>query len=73
MIFNKKVTKTMALVKVLDLTDKGWEISYHIEVDGRYVSNSASKSEAVAKKFFQVLIENRGIHKISEVIIQEQI
>jgi hypothetical protein len=48
--------------------DADGEALYLIKVDGSFVSGTITYNETVARKYYQTVVENRGVISISQVL-----
>lgn len=65
--------KKISIVKKSRLTRYGWEIWYHVEIEGVYVPNSTSSSLELAERFFNRVVNHVGKTEIIDVIKTKKI
>lgn len=63
----------ICLIKTVELTEKGWQTSYHTEINNQYATNSTSSVKKEAECFFEKALKNKGVTKIVEIIREETI
>lgn len=53
--------------------DAQGEALYIIKVDGKFVSGTVTFNESVARKYYQTIVENKGVISISQVLESTEI
>ena len=71
--FKKQLKTKYCLIKTVELTNKGWETRYHVEVDDHYVSNSTSEVKENVDLFFEKILENKGATTRKEILREERV